>query len=214
MPLPDLGRDDAMPGSVLTATLLLRFGQHRMGGRVYWPKSTAADTAAPLTFVPTVADRGNVDSLCRALCSAADTVVLAVPSPRGARQDYELAALGWIVEHAAELDAQTEHLMVAGEGAGGARAARLTICARDNGWPQLCRQVLVYPTFTQACPMPSLLVGVPPATVISSDTGIDDGSTYAARLRASDIDVDELRCPTPILPGHDDLSTALTGRSR
>ena len=140
-------------------------------------------------------------------------VALAIPSPRATDDDYELAALGWAVEHAAELGAHPEQVMVAGEGAGGARAARLAIRARDTGWPQLRRQILVYPTFTQTCPMPSLLTGVAPATVISSDTRIDDGSTYAARLRASDIEVDVLRYSPPILPGHDTLSAALAGRN-
>ena len=60
--------------------------------------------------------------------------------------------------------------------------------------------------------MPFLLTGVAPATVISSDKGIDDGSAYAARLRAYDIEVDVLRYPPAILPGHDALSAALAGR--
>jgi hypothetical protein len=61
--------------------------------------------------------------------------------------------------------------------------------------------------------MPSLLTGVAPATVISSDTRVDDGSIYAALLRASKIEVNELRSPSPALPGHDDLSAALVGRA-
>jgi acetyl esterase/lipase len=140
--------------------------------------------------------------------------VLAIPSPRATDHDYELAALGWAVEHGAELGAHAEQLMVAGEGAGGARAARLAIRARDTGWPQLRRQILVYPTFTQTCPMPFLLTGVAPATVISSDTRIDEGSMYAARLRASGIEVVVLRYSPAILPGHDALSAAIAGRTR
>jgi hypothetical protein len=196
------------------AALTLRFGEHRLGGRVYWPHANAADPGSPLIYVPMLTEAGDSDPLCRLLCSAAATVVLAVPSPLTIDHDYDLAALGWAVEHAAELGAHPEQPMVAGEGAGGACAARLAIRARDDGWPELRRQVLVHPTFTQTCPMPFLLTGVAPATVISSDTRIDDGGTYAARLRASEIEVDELRYSPPILPGHDDLSFALAGRTR
>jgi hypothetical protein len=60
--------------------------------------------------------------------------------------------------------------------------------------------------------MPSLLTGVAPATIISSDTGTDDGSSYAALLRASRIEVHELRYSPAVLPGHDDLSAVLGGR--
>ena len=59
--------------------------------------------------------------------------------------------------------------------------------------------------------MPSLLTGIAPATVISSRNRIDDAGTYAALLRAAGIEVDELRYPPLILPGHDDLSVALGG---
>jgi acetyl esterase/lipase len=196
------------------AGLTLRFGGRRLGARVYWPQGNAADTGSPLIFVATHTEARDSDPLCRLLCSAAATVVLAVPSLRAPDHDYELAALEWAVEHAAELGALPEQLMVAGEGAGGACAAWLAIRARDNGWPPLRRQVLVYPTFTQTCPMPSLLAGVAPATVISSDRRVDDGSTYAARLRASQVEVAVLRYSPPILPGHDDLSVALARRNR
>lgn len=199
-------------GSVLTAALTLRVGACRLDGCVYWPQGNDADAASALIFVPTLTRPGASDPLCRFLCSASATVVLAIPSPSATDQAHELAALGWAVAHAAELGAQPEQLMVAGQGDGAARAARLAVRARDTGWPQLRRQILVYPTFTQTCPMPFLLTGVAPATVISSDKRIDDGSTYAARLRASGTEVDVLCCSRAILSGHDALSAALPGR--
>ena len=173
-----------------------------------------ARPAQALIFVPVLTEAADSDPLCRLLCSAAAAVALAIPSPRATGDDYELAALGWAVEHAGELGARAGQVMVAGEGAGGARAARLAIRARDTGWPRLRRQILVHPNFTETCPMPFLLTGVAPATVISSDTRIDDGSTYAARLRASRIEVDVLRRSPAILPGHDTLSAALAGSNR
>ncbi len=205
--------DEATSGSVLVAGLTLRFSGRRLGGRVYWPREEAGTAGSPLIFVPRVGEAETSHLLSCLLCSVAGGVVLAIPSPRATGNDYELAALGWAVEHAAELGARPEQAMVAGEGDGAAHAARLAIRARDDGWPQLRRQVLVFPTFTQTCPMPFLLRGVAPATVISSDTRIDDGITYAARLRASEIEVHLLRHSPPILPGHDYFSIGLGGRA-
>ncbi len=207
-------RNEPSVGSVLAAGLTLRIGPRRLSGRVYWPNRDETTDGSALIFIPAPSEAGESDPLCRLLCSAAAAVVLAIPSPRATDRDYELAALGWAVEHAGELDARPELLMVAGEGAGGARAARLAIRARDTGWPQLRRQILVYPTFTKTCPMPFLLTGVSPATVVSSDTRIDEGSTYAARLRASSIEVDVLRHSPAIAPGHDVLSAALARCNR
>jgi hypothetical protein len=213
MPRTDRHASKATTDGVLTATLTLRFVSRRLGGRVYWARAKTADAGTPLIFVPTPSDERDAESLCRLLCLAAGAVVLAVPLPSAPDHDDELAALGWAAEHGAQLGAHPERLIVAGEGAGGAHAACLSLSARDNGWPQVRRQVVVYPTFSQTCPMPSLLTGVAPATVVSSDTRIDDGNSYAALLRASKIEVRELRYSPPVLPGHDALSAALGGRT-
>jgi acetyl esterase len=204
----------ATPEEVLTAGLTLRFGGRRLNGRVYWARADAGGTGSPLAFVPALFDEGGSHALCRLLCAAAGAVVLTVPSRHAPDHDDELAALEWVADHAAQLGAHPGRLIVAGEGAGGARAACLSARARDNDWPQLRRQVVVHPSFSETCPMPSLLTGVAPATVISSDTRVDDGSVYAALLRASRIEVNELRFSSSALPGHDDLSAALAGRAR
>jgi acetyl esterase/lipase len=213
------------PDAQLIADLTLRFGGARLPGRVYWPHLTAEDADSPLILLLTDTDAtGGVESadvLSRLLCSAAATVVLAVPSPsatssvEGSEHDYEIAALGWAADHAAALGAHPQRLLVAGQDAAGARAAWLAIRARDNGWPRLRRQVLVHPTFSTARPIPSLLAAVAPATVITSGTPNDDGSRYAALLRASGIEVDELRHRHPIRPGHDhDLAVVLSELAR
>ncbi len=196
-------------GSVLTAGLMLRIAGRRLDGRVYWPDGDDANGGSALIFVPALSEADGSDPICRLLCSAAATVVLAVPTPRGTGRDDELAALGWGVEHAGELGARPQQLILAGEGVTGARAARLAIRARNAGWPQLRRQILVDPSFTHTCPMPSLLTGVAPATVISSDTRIDEGSAYAERLRACGVEVDVLRYSPTIQPGHEALSATL-----
>lgn len=213
MPSTDRHTDEATLGRVLTAALTLRFAGRRLGGRVYWPREDAADGGSPLVFVPAPGGGSDSESLCHLMCSAACAVVLAITSTQPLGVEEEIAALGWAAEHAPQLGAHPERLIVAGQGGAGEDAARLALRARDNGWPQLRRQVVLYPSFSQTCPMPSLLTGVAPATVISSDTRIDDGSRYAALLRASNVEVDELRYSPPVLPGHDDLSAAFSGRA-
>ena len=105
---------------------------------------------------------------------------------------YEAAALGWAAEHARELGAQAGRLLVAGQLAGAARAARLAIDARDSGWPVLRRQVLVRPAFAQRCPVPVHLARSAPATIVTSGRRGDDGSRYAAALRDAGVEVQEL----------------------
>ena len=76
--------------------------------------------------------------------------------------------------------------------AGGARAALLALATRDRGWPVLQRQLLVHPTFGLKHPMPANVAGAPPATVVFRSQH-DMGRRYAARLRAADVDVQEVR---------------------
>jgi hypothetical protein len=193
-----LVRSDAGVG--LVADLRLRFDDVRLRGRVYWPRAAAAQPASPLILLCEVTEApvgaGGADGLSRLLCFTATAVVLAVTGPRPAGSapghTYERAALGWAAEHAAELGASPQRLLVAGQHAGAARAAWLAIEARDSGWPQISRQVLVHPRFTAACPMPTPVAGVAPATVVRGCASDDDASRYAALLRASRIEVDEL----------------------
>jgi carboxylesterase type B len=122
----------------------------------------------------------------------------------GHDHEFEVAALGWAGEHAAELGSGPDRLLVAGQHAGGARAAWLAIKARDDGWPELRRQVLVHPAFTAARPIPSKVADAAPATLVSAGTRSDGGSLYAARLRRSAIEVDELRHPHWALRNRDE----------
>lgn len=146
----DRHTNETTADSVLTAGLTLRIGGRRLNGRVYWPPGNDANAGSALIFVPALTEAGDSDPLCRLLCSAAATVVLAIPSPRATDHDYELAALGWAVEHAADLGAHPEQQMVAGERAGGARAARLAIRARDTGRSCGARSLSIRPSRKRA----------------------------------------------------------------
>ena len=192
-------RQSALEGRPdLPAELTLRFGAERLHGRVHWP---AAISAPPLIFL--LVDAPEDDAFSTSLSSAAGAVVLSFPTPR--RERIEAAALGWAAEHAFDLGADPELLLLAGVYVGGGHAARLAIAARDHRWPELHRQLLVHPTFDAACPMPSGVAGTAPATIVTSAPADAHLTRYAARLRAAGVDVDELRFPNRALPREAEL---------
>src|SRR5207237_3888318 len=116
---------------VLIAPFHLRFGRTVLGAQIYWPSRPLLPVVAPLVVL--LADEARPDSadlLGRGLSASADAVVLRVPDRAPC-----LAALMWAADHAHELAAQRDRLVIAGRGISGARAARLAIIVRDNGWP-------------------------------------------------------------------------------
>jgi acetyl esterase/lipase len=169
-------------GANLHAMELTRIAVHRVAdvqlrgpaaplwARAYWPAP-----AAPGLVVFFASDG---DALCRALCSQAGVVVLLVPVADLAEAT---TVTEWAADHAAELDADPERLLVAGEGAGADLAAAVAVHARDQGWPALASQVLISPRLPD---LPSL-AGVAPAVVVA-------GRRYADRLRRAGFDVQEL----------------------
>ena len=58
----------------------------------------------------------------------------------------ELAALQWVSDHVGEFGARRDRMLVAG----GARAARLALAARDVGWPAVGGQLLVHPVWARS----------------------------------------------------------------
>ena len=87
----------------------------------------------------------------------------------------------WAADHAHQLGADPDRLVVAG----GGLAAAVALHARDEGWPPLSRQVLIGPDLT-GWPRwtADSLSGVAPATVVNAPG-------YAARLRAAGVEVEE-----------------------
>lgn len=176
----------------LVADLRLRFGPVRLSARVYLPPPRAV-AAGESTLVVWLAGRKAGDVLCRDLSAAAAAVVLELPSsgaPSGSGHD--LAALGWAAEHASEFGAHRGPLVLGGQLAGAARAARLALDARDSGWPALRRQLLVRPTFARPGLVPFEVAGTAPATIVTTGLHGDDGSRYAAALRGAGVMVQEL----------------------
>lgn len=87
------------------------------------------------------------DSICRGLANAARATVLTVEyrlapeSPYPAAYEDALAATEWALEHVAELGADPEQVIVAGDSAGGNLAMAVAL-ARPQG---LAAQLLIYP---------------------------------------------------------------------
>lgn len=121
----------------LAADTRLRGETGPLPARTYWP---AAATAPPmLVFLP--ADGIELaDPLCRAVCAAAEVIVLSVayrrPLRPAGRTDAVLAT-EWAADHAHELGADPDHLLIAGEGGGAELAAAVAARARERGWPPL-----------------------------------------------------------------------------
>ncbi len=96
-------------------------------------------------------DLEDADPICRSLCLGAGCVVVSVdyrlapehPFPAGLDDCW--AALAWAVQHAAELGVDAGRVAVGGDSAGGNLAAVVALLARDEGGPELCFQLLVYP---------------------------------------------------------------------
>jgi acetyl esterase/lipase len=108
------------------------------------------------------------------------------------------AALGWLVERAAELGVDPARIAVMGDSAGAGLAAGVALLARDRGGPALSRQVLIYPMLDDRTTTPDPEIA-PYATwtyddnvtgwdaLLGEATGTDDVSPYAAPARATEL---------------------------
>jgi acetyl esterase/lipase len=98
-----------------------------------------------------IADLDTYDASCRALCNAAQCIVIscdyrrAPENPFSAAIEDAFAAYQWIVDNAPNLGGDTEQIAVCGESAGGNLAAVTTLQARDYGVRAPVHQLLIYP---------------------------------------------------------------------
>ena len=107
---------------------------------------------------------GNLDShdpVCRHLCLASDSVVMAVDyrlAPEHkfpAATDDCLAAVRWAASHAREIGADGKRIALAGDSAGATLSAVTAIRVRDEGGPALCAQLLNCPRVDHRVDLPS-----------------------------------------------------------
>lgn len=91
------------------------------------------------------------DASARALCNAANCVVVSVEyrkapeHPFPAAADDAFAAYQWVTQNAASINGDPKRIAVAGESAGGNLAAVTAMMAREKAAPMPVYQVLIYP---------------------------------------------------------------------
>ncbi|MGI9571508.1 MAG: alpha/beta hydrolase, partial [Desulfobulbia bacterium] len=101
------------------------------------------------------------DVPCRHLSLAGDCMVIAVeyrkapefPFPEPVEDSWD--ALEWIVGHIESLGGDKNRIALGGDSAGGNIAAVLALRARDRGEPQICYQLLIYPSIDMTRSFPS-----------------------------------------------------------
>jgi acetyl esterase len=91
------------------------------------------------------------DGMCRNLCAGADCVVVSVDYRLAPEHKFPAAlddcvfATRWAAEHASEMQADADRIVIGGDSAGGNLAAAAALRLRDEGGPPLRGQLLIYP---------------------------------------------------------------------
>lgn len=131
----DAGMPSNASGLAQDAELRLRGG---VDVHVTWPPATP-ESPALLVVLPGASQGAPI---WRQLCLRVPAVMLSVPTA-GLREASE--ALEWGADHAAELGADADRLLLAADHGGAGLVAALARQARDRGWPPIRRHVLIDP---------------------------------------------------------------------
>ena len=130
-----------MPAMASDASLMLRERRGLVRVRVNWPAPECGGPNPVLVLLWTDDEpTDRVDALCRALCAQACVVVLSV---RTLCRDTAATALEWAADHAADLEADPDTVLLGGVGEGRALATQVALGARERGWPALAGDVLL-----------------------------------------------------------------------
>jgi acetyl esterase len=134
--------------------------------RIYWPREAKAGERFPVLlwyhgggFV--IGDLETHDSACRLLANQAACMVVALDyrlAPEAkfpAAVDDCHAALRWLALHAKEIGADPQRIAVGGDSAGANLATVVSLLARNDGYPKLGFQLLIYPCTAPEPEMPS-----------------------------------------------------------
>ena len=137
-------------------TLRIDVADRALRIRVYKPREVMIGERLPALlwfhgggFV--IGDLDTHDSVCRRIARLAECIVVAVDyrlapeSKFPAAADDCMAALRWVALHGERLGVDAERLAVGGDSAGGNLAAVCALVARNEGFPKLKLQLLIYP---------------------------------------------------------------------
>lgn len=127
-----------------------------MLARVYTPKGSAPEEGWPVLLYFhgggwVLATLDTYDASCRALCEAAQCVVVSLhyrqapEHPWPAAPEDAFTAYKWLLTHPGNVGGSAGRIAVGGESAGGNLAAVVTLMAREHGLPMPLHQLLVYP---------------------------------------------------------------------
>ena len=124
--------------------------------RIYQPRESKPGELLPVLvwfhgggFV--IGNLDTHDSACRMLANQGDCLVVAVDyrlapeSKFPAAVEDSMAALRWVALHAREVGGDPERIAVGGDSAGGNLAAVCALLARNEGYPRVAFQLLIYP---------------------------------------------------------------------
>jgi acetyl esterase len=123
--------------------------------RIYRPRGVDAPAPALVYFHGGGWVVGNLEShdhLCRYLAAQARVVVVAVDYRLAPEHKFPaafddcVAAVRWVAASADELGVDAKRLAVGGDSAGGSLAAACALAIRDEAWPMLRLQLLLYPS--------------------------------------------------------------------
>lgn len=146
-------QEEVLPDSVTRDTIAIEGPGSELPVRVYRPSGEGPFPV--LVYFHgggwVVGGLDEYDDVCAKLAAGAERVVVSVdyrlapehPFPAAVEDCY--AATQWVTENAGFLNVDTDRLAVGGDSAGGNLTAAVTLMARDQGGPDLERQVLIYP---------------------------------------------------------------------
>lgn len=124
--------------------------------RIYTPKSDAPKEGWPVVVYFhgggwVIANLDTYDGSARAICDAADSIVVSVhyrqapEHPWPAAPEDAFAAYKWVRDHIHKWNGDAYRIAVAGESAGGNLAAVVCLMARDKKIAMPAHQLLIYP---------------------------------------------------------------------
>jgi acetyl esterase len=186
----------------------------RLGIREYRPQGSVATATLPaLLFFHgggwTVGDLATHDAVCRSLCNASGSAVLAVDyrlgpeAPFPAAYEDGLAAFAWLVQHAAQLHIDPARIALGGDSAGGNIAAALCLGLRGQS-AQPAFQLLIYPAVTMRPDTPSYHRNGQGYMLTQ-----DSMRWYTANYISQDHHADDWRASPLMAASHADLPPAL-----